>query len=203
MSKEYEKFLDSKKLKSTTVGFEAQSVSEKLYAFQAEIVRWACKKGRAAIFADCGLGKTVMQLEWAREVVAHTGGDVLIVARLAVAPQTIKEASAILGLTITQCRSDADVKPGINICNYEMLHALDPSRFAGIVLDESSILKNFMGKTKQELIHAFSETQYRLCCTATPSPNDYTELGTHAEFLGYCSRTEMLSEYFCHDGGDK
>ena len=148
-----------------------------------------------------GLGKTRMQTEWAMNIHRLDGGNVLMLAPLAVAPQTVREA-AELGYNITLCRTQDDVQPGLNITNYDMLHAFEPSQFSGAVLDESSILKSFTGKVRTNLIESFSETPYRLACTATPAPNDFMEIGNHAEFLGVMSRTEMLSMYFVHDGGD-
>src|SRR5262249_54119670 len=138
----YEAFLQSKKAAFSTSGIEIEiaEIHEKLFPWQREIVQWALRKGRAAIFADCGLGKTFLQLEWGRIVSEATSGDVLILAPLAVAAQTVSEGRK-LGVTVTLCRSQADVQPGINITNYEMLMHFDASHFAGIVLDESSILK--------------------------------------------------------------
>ena len=172
-----------------------------LFDFQKDIVRWALRRGRAAIFAGTGLGKTRMQTEWAMHVHKLSGGDVLMLAPLAVAAQTVREA-AELGYEITICRSQDDVRPGLNITNYEMLHNFEPVFFEGVVLDESSILKSFTGKIRTQLIEMFASTPYRLACTATPAPNDFMELGNHAEFLGVMSRTEMLSTYFVHDGGE-
>lgn len=136
-----------------------------------------------------------------RVVHEHIKRDVLILAPLAVAGQTVKEAAAI-GVTVTPCREPEDVRPGLNITNYDRLHKFDASRFGGVVCDESSIIKNFAGATLRQLMDAFRDTPYKLCCTATPAPNDWTELGNHAEFLGVCSRSEMLSEFFVHDGGE-
>jgi superfamily II DNA or RNA helicase len=172
-----------------------------LFPFQRELVTWAARRGRAALFADTGLGKTAMQLDWARLVAQHAGGDILILAPLAVAAQTVREGER-LGIPVRICRSADDIEPGINITNYDRLHKFDPSRFVGVVLDESSIIKHHDAKTLARLLEAFRDTPFKLCATATPSPNDYTELGTHAEFLGICSRVEMLAEYFVHDGGD-
>ena len=172
-----------------------------LFPHQRDIVRWALKKGRAAVFAGTGLGKTIMQLEWAKHVHTHSGGNVLILAPLAVASQTVREGQKI-DLNINLCRQQSDVKSGINITNYEMLHKFNPDEFEGIVLDESSILKSFDGKMRTEIIESFRNTPFRLACTATPAPNDYMELGNHSEFLGVMSRTEMLSMFFVHDGSD-
>lgn len=197
----YEEFLASKRLVAAPAGFDAGTIPPMLFEYQRDVVRWACKRGRAAIFSRYGTGKTPMQLAWAEQVCLHTSGAVLILAPLAVAQQTKREGEKF-GIPVTVCRSQADVKTGINISNYEMLPHFDPSHFAGIVLDESSILKSFEGKTRTAIIEAFSRTPYRLACTATPAPNDHMELGNHAEFLGIMSRTEMLSTFFVHDGGD-
>jgi len=197
----YQAFLNSKRLVAAAVGFDAGEIPAMLFEYQRDVVSWSCKRGRAAIFSRYGTGKTPMQLAWAEQVVKHTGKDVLILAPLAVAQQTRREGEKF-GIPVNVCRSQADVKPGINITNYEMLPHFDPSHFAGVVLDESSILKSFDGKTRTMLIEAFSRTPYRLACTATPAPNDHMELGNHAEFLGIMSRTEMLSTFFVHDGGD-
>lgn len=168
-----------------------------LFDHQKALVTWALRRGRCAIFADTGLGKTRMEISWAH----HVGGDVLIMAPLAVAEQTVREGASI-GIAVNHIREDADHRPGINIVNYERLHKIDPRRYKGIVLDESSIIKHHDAKTLRLLMEAFGPTQFKLCATATPAPNDWTELGTHAEFLGICSRSEMLSEYFVHDGAE-
>ncbi len=198
---EYEEFLQEKSTVWQSCGFEAKEFNDFMYDFQRDTVRWALAKGRAAIFADCGLGKTIMQLEWARQVHMHTGGNVLILAPLAVADQT--EAEGLLfGINVTVCASAEDIRPGINITNYEKLDKFKDVELSGVVLDESSILKSFTGKIRTTLIERFASVPYRLACTATPAPNDYMELGNHAEFLGVMSRNEMLSMYFVHDGGD-
>ena len=172
-----------------------------LFDFQAALVRWALRRGRAAVFADTGLGKSRMQLAWADAIHRETGHDVLILAPLAVAAQTVIEGSEI-GVSVRQCRDGSEVEPGITITNYDRLHRFDASRFGAVVLDESSIIKHHTSKTLATLLDAFAQTPFKLCATATPAPNDWTELGTHAEFLGICTQTEMLAEYFVHDGGD-
>lgn len=199
----YSDFIESKTKISESHGFtvDADSLHPGLFPFQRDIVRWALAKGRAAIFADCGLGKTVMQLVWADQVCKHTEKPVLILAPLAVAAQTASEASRF-GLWAKVVESGNDIGAGINITNYEKLDRFDTSVFGGVVLDESSILKSFTGKVRTQLINRFARTPYRLACTATPAPNDYMELGNHAEFLGVMSRNEMLSMYFVHDGGE-
>lgn len=200
---QYEEFLLAKARRVDAAGFDVQpaDINPALFDFQREIVRWAVKKGRAAIFADTGLGKTLQQCEWARLVAEHTGGRVLIAAPLCVSQQTVEEA-AKFGITVRHVRDQSQVGDGICITNYEMLHHFDPAAFAGVVLDESSILKNQTGKTRQMIIDMFSRTPYRLSCTATPSPNDFMELGNQAEFLGVMSAVEMFAMYFIHDGGD-
>lgn len=169
-----------------------------LFPFQRDLTQWALKKGRAAIFADTGLGKTAMQLEWSRIVSARMG-RVLILTPLAVAQQTVAE-----GIRFgDECNYLTEDDPAISVVvtNYDRIHRFDPAQFGGVVLDESSILKNMDGKTRNLLIEMFAETPFKLCCSATPAPNDFTELGNHSEFLGAKSRVEMLSEYFVHDGG--
>jgi superfamily II DNA or RNA helicase len=199
----YQEFLKSKEFKFEAVGFEVdrEKLNKNLFEYQKDILIWALRKGRSALFEDCGLGKTLQQLEWANKVARHTGGKVLILTPLAVAKQTVREGIKF-GIDVNLCRSQKDVKEGINITNYEMLHKFDTKEFTGIVLDESSILKSFSGKIRNEIIGSFKNTPYKLACTATPAPNDYMELGNHAEFLGVMSRTEMLAMYFVHDGGD-
>jgi hypothetical protein len=199
---QYQQFLHHKKFSDPLTGHEPGLLSPVLFDFQRDIVRWAIRRGRAAIFADCGLGKTLMQVEWAKHVIRHTGGDVLILAPLAVSAQTIREAYTMLRFPVRLCASQDDVGHGANITNYEKLHNFDPSHFTGVVLDESSIIKHHTSKTRDQLLASFSGTPYRLACTATPSPNDYMELGNHSEFLGVMSRSEMLSMFFIHDGGD-
>ena len=199
--RDYISFLRSKEIKSQSAGFEPRSTNPLLFDWQNDIVRWALMKGRAAIFADCGLGKTAMQLQWASEVSAHTEKPVLICAPLAVAAQTQREGIKF-GVPVTVCRKQKDVQPGVNITNYEMLTHFDASAFSGVVLDESSILKDATSSTRKLLTDTFRNTPYKLCCTATPSPNDYMELGTHSDFLGVMTQPEMLSTFFCHDGGN-
>lgn len=200
---EYQEFLKSKLITSLPTGFDvsADDLPANLYEYQRDLVRWACKRGKAALFTMTGTGKTAMQVSWADAVHKHTGGNVLILAPLAVAKQTVHEAEKF-GIHVHYCRHAVDVCKGVNITNYEMLHHFDDCEFAGIVLDESSILKAFNGKTRNIIIERSQSIHYRLACTATPSPNDYMELGNHAEFLGVMSYTEMLATYFVHDGGE-
>ncbi len=197
----YEKFLDSKQVAVKAFGFTVKDcdINQMLFPFQRAIVKWAIHRGRAAIFADCGLGKTFMQLEWARLIHIKTGKPTLILAPLAVAGQTVNEA-AKLGNNIEYCRLQMDANGVIdNITNYEMLANFNMSHYGGIVLDESSILKNYTGKTKQLILHMTSDMEYRLACTATPAPNDQLELGNHSEFLGIMPSREMIQEYFVND----
>jgi DNA modification methylase len=196
--KTYEEVIEAKKHKVLTAGFEPMPFTAPLFEWQKMVVTWAIRQGRAALFAECGLGKTPMQLEWADQVCRHTGGSVLILAPLAVSPQTVAEGKKF-GIEVTHCREQSDVKPGVNITNYERLDKFSPEMFAGVVLDESSILKSFQGKTRIMLTESFAKTPYRLCCTATPAPNDYTEMGQHADFLGVCSPAQMLATYFIND----
>lgn len=197
----YTDFLKKKVIEDKPSGFEPPDLNENLFHFQSDIVRWALRRGRAAIFADCGLGKTLMQLEWANQVAIKTGGKVLILAPLAVAEQTVNEGKRF-GIEAKHCHDQSEVEPGITVTNYQKLHRFDPSEFVAVVLDESSILKSFDGATRTTIIESFRETPYRLACTATPAPNDFMELGNHCEFLGVMSRVEMLSMFFFHDGGD-
>lgn len=197
----YEEFLKSKSVRAPSCGITktAEEISQDvpgLFDYQRDITRWALAKGRAAIFAGTGLGKTRMQLAW-----AHYIGRVLILAPLAVSAQTAEEGCK-MGIPVTTCNSQNDVQPGINITNYEKMDHFDFSKFDGVVLDESSILKSQTGKVRTSLIERCQAVPYRLCCTATPAPNDYMELGNHAEFLGVMKATEMLAMYFCHDGGE-
>ena len=197
----YADFLARKALVAVPTGLaDVPALNPALFGYQRDIVTWALRRGRAAIFADCGMGKTLMQLEWARCVCEATGGNALILTPLAVAQQTVAEA-ARFGIVAAVSR-DGTLHPGVTVANYEMLHKFDATAFAGVVLDESSILKSYSGRTRTAIIDAFQSTPFRLACTATPAPNDHMELGNHAEFLGTLTRTEMLATFFCHDGGE-
>lgn len=201
----YQSFISEKLAHTKTDGIDVRrddfDARYSLMPHQGDLAAWALRRGRAAIFADTGLGKTRMQLAWADAVSAHAGRPVIILCPLAVAPQTVAEGAAI-GVGVTHCREAADVRGGINVINYDRLHLIDPEQFAGVVLDESSIIKHHASKTLAALLDAFRHTPFRLCATATPAPNDWVELGTHAEFLGLRTRAEMLAEYFVHDGGE-
>lgn len=204
MTDAYRQFVDRKLSRVPPTGLVnagAVQLPAGLFDFQSALTTWALRRGRAAIFADTGLGKSRMQLAWADAVHCEAGHDVLILAPLAVAAQTVAEGGEI-GVAVTHCRDGADVRPGLNITNYDRIHRFDCSRFGAVVLDESSIIKHHTSKTLALLLEAFEQTPFKLCATATPAPNDWTELGTHAEFLGICTQTEMLAEYFVHDGGD-
>ena len=196
----YSEFLEKKQKTHILSGFDVNEneLNKSMFDFQKFICKRALKAGKYAIFADCGLGKTLMQIEWANQVNKYTNKPVLILAPLAVAGQTIKEGAKF---HIDVCKYDGSNAP-IQISNYEQLENIDCSLFSGIVLDESSILKNFEGSTKRLILDLFAKTPYKLACTATPSPNDPMELGNHSEFLDVMSRNEMLAMYFVHDGGE-
>lgn len=197
----YQDFISGKFKQHQSSGIDVELPDCGLFPHQFDLVKWALRKGRAAIFADTGLGKSRMQITWADQVVKNTNGSVMILAPLAVAQQTVEEAKSI-GVDINHCREPEQLKHGINITNYDRIHKFDCSIFTGVVLDESSIIKHHDAKTLKTLLESFGETKFKLCATATPAPNDWTELGTHAEFLGVRSRNEMLSEFFLHDAAN-
>ena len=199
MKQGYKEFLQQKQKSIVLSGFDIDEgeLNSHLFDFQKFIVKRALKAGKYAIFADCGLGKTIMQLEWAHRVNMQTGKPVLILAPLAVAGQTIKEGEKF-NIPVVKYDGVSDIQ----ISNYEQLENIDCSIFGGVVLDESSILKNFEGSTKKLILDSFIKTPYKLACTATPSPNDPMELGNHSEFLDLMGRNEMLAMYFVHDGGE-
>jgi DNA modification methylase len=193
---EYETFLESKTSYHGSFGIEVskQKINRMLFPFQKDLTQWSIRKGRAAIFADSGLGKTFMQLEFARLV----GKKTIIFAPLTVCKQTVNEAKK-LKIDVKYIRSMDDIDSDISITNYEMIDHIKSEYFETVVLDESSILKSINSKTREKLIQAFARTPYRLCCTATPAPNDIAEIANHAEFLGILTREEMLATYFVHD----
>ena len=198
----YEEFVMAKRRHEVATGHQPSELNEHLFDFQHAIVSWAIRRGRAAIFADTGLGKTLMQLSWADEVALHTGGTVLVLAPLAVSEQTIEQGSTF-GIDVKRVpQGGSPDSPGVWITNYERMDSIDFSELHGLVLDESSILKSHDGKTRQRIIAAAQSVPYRLSCTATPSPNDFEELGNQCEFLGVMTRTEMLATYFVNDTGD-
>jgi len=199
---DYEAFVKSKRRSEIATGHKPGELNDHLFDFQHAIVSWAVRRGRAAIFADTGLGKTLMQLAWADEVASHTGGIVVILAPLAVSEQTIEQGKTF-GIDVKRIpHGEAPTEPGIWITNYERIDAIDFTELHGIVLDESSILKSHTGKTRTAIIESCQSVPYRLSCTATPSPNDFDELGNQCEFLGVMTRTEMLATYFVNDTGD-
>lgn len=199
MNEDYLSFVQSKRKSITDAGFDCKSIPDFLFSYQKQIVQKALKRGRFAIFAECGLGKTPMQLVWADQVAEYTGKPVLILAPLAVAAQTVREGKKF-GIDVHHSR-DGSVKR-TTITNYEHIDKYHAGQFAGIVLDESSILKNYAGKLRNEITAFAKSIPYRLSATATPAPNDFVEFGTQAEFLSICTHTEMLANYFVHDGGD-
>lgn len=178
------------------------SIPSALFPHQSALTAWALRRGRSAIFADTGLGKMLMELAWADAVRKHTKQPIIGLCPLAVAAQIAAEGVRF-GIEVTVCREAGDVNPGgINVTNYDRAHKFDLSQFGGVFLDESSVIKHHDTRTFAGLAAAFKATPFKLCATATPAPNDWTELGTHAEFLGICTRQEMLAEFFTHDGGD-
>jgi len=198
-TQEYDQFIRAKSRKAESFGFEPFPITAPLFDWQRQVVEWAVRKGRAALFEDCGLGKTIQQIEWAHQVMLKTSGKVLILTPLAVAHQTAAEATKF-GIRAAVVESGEQCGgTGIYITNYEKLDHFDGIDFAGVVLDESSILKSFQGKLRRKLTTRFADTRFRLCCTATPSPNDYTEFGQHADFLGICSPAQMLATFFIND----
>lgn len=198
---EYEEFLSSKFVIAHGDGIDAGALPPQLFPFQRDAVTWALNRGRAALFLDTGLGKSFCQLAWAARVAEYSGGRVLILAPLAVAAQTIREGVKI-GIHVEYVRDQSEVdraEARIVITNYDRLGKFDAGTFSGVVLDESSILKSFMGATKRALLELFANTRFRLACTATPAPNDHLELGNHAEFLGVLTSHEMIARWFITD----
>lgn len=198
---DYASFIASKAHVGSETGFDPTYMPDTMFPFQRAIVEWAVRKGRAAIFADCGLGKTLMQLVWAENVARHTGGRVLILTPLAVAFQTVREGERF-GIEVVHRREGLKDADRLIVTNYERLHHFMPDDFQGVVCDESSILKNFDGETRKAVTDFMRQRPYRLLCTATAAPNDYIELGTSSEALGEFSRVAMLAQFFTHDGGE-
>lgn len=199
----YREFLNNKRMEDVPTGIkDVPELNPMLFPFQRDIVRWALKRGRACIFSECGTGKTIMQLSWAHQVADYTGGSVLIIAPLAVSTQTIREGQKF-GIDVELLNADNAGSPGVYITNYEKIHKYDLFSFSGIVLDESSILKSYTGKFRTEIIENTRTVKFRLACTATPAPNDFTELGNHAEFMGVASRAEMMAMFFINDAQNK
>ena len=201
MKNDYNEFLKSKSIEFQGVGFTPDKLNKYLFPFQKAITEWSLQKGRSAVFADCGLGKTLIELAWADAIVNKTNENVLIVTPLSVSYQEMRESKKF-HVPHTEQSRDGSIKDKITITNYEMLDKFNPDDFIGIAIDESSIIKSFDGKTRNLIISKFNPVKYKLACTATPSPNDYMELGNHAEFLGIMTYMEMLSKYFYHDGGE-
>jgi hypothetical protein len=202
MSAAYEAFLHRKAITDPHTGLtDIPSLPESLFPFQKDITAWALRRGRAALFAGTGLGKSFMELAWADAIHRETGRDVIHLAPLAVSAQLVREAEK-WGIAAHHVRDASDVRPGINITNYQKIEHFDLSRFGGVILDESSILKSVDGHYRTRLIEQCAQIPFRLAATATPAPNDFMELGNHAEFLGVMSYTDMLATFFVHDGGD-
>jgi len=198
----YQEFIASKQLKSFDAGFNYDCTHDWIFDYQRACVEWACKRGKAALFLDTGLGKTNCELAWAEAVEEYTQKPVLILAPLCVSKQIQQEAERF-NFDVIGVRENSQIKErGIYVTNYENLHNIDCGAFAGVVLDESSILKGLDGKLRKRITESFRQTPYRLSASATPSPNDYMELGTQSEFLGIMSHVEMLATFFIHDGAD-
>ena len=199
---DYQEFLRRKARLDPPTGIDCDvELHPQIFPHQVDIVRWALKRGRAAIFAGTGLGKSIMELSWGNAVSSHTDKPVLLFAPLAVASQMIREADK-WGFKATQVAEQSDVVPGINVTNYQKMEHFDLSQFGGVILDESSIMKHHNGHYRTKLIQECQIVPFRLAATATPAPNDFMELGNHAEFLGVMSYTDMLATFFIHDGGD-
>lgn len=199
---DYAAFLAGKSQLGTAAGFEPVWLPDCLFDFQRHLVGWAVRKGRAAVFADCGLGKTIMELVWAENVVRRANGRVLVLTPLAVAPQFVAEGGRF-GVGVTHSRDGKVGGPGVYVANYERLHLFDPGDFAGAVCDESSILKHWSGATQKAVTRFLSKLPFRLLGTATPAPNDFVELGTASEALGDLTHTDMLATFFRQLGDDE
>jgi len=203
MKQDYSEFIQSKiiSIDDSGIDIELSDLNDYLFDWQKDIVKFALKKGKCALFTMTGTGKTLMQVEYAKHIHDYTNSPILILSPLAVSHQTIREGLKI-DVNINLCETQSDIINGINIANYEKLHNFDPSKFSGIILDESSILKSKSGHYRNYIIDSFRNTPFKLACTATPAPNDFMELGNHSEFIGVLSYSEMLSSFFIHDGGD-
>lgn len=194
----YRDFIASRAVAPQMRGIPAKEIAAPLKAHQREVIRFAMERGASAAFLDTGLGKSLIELEFARQCAEETGKPSLILTPLAVSGQMVREGQKF-GIDARQIREQSQVGAGVMVANYERLGKLDPTCFGAVVLDESSILKSFAGKTRGMLMEAFDGARFKLCATATPSPNDHTELGNHAEFLGVMLREEMLSKWFIND----
>jgi superfamily II DNA or RNA helicase len=203
MRRDYESFIATKHAATLTTGFELpiEYINQQAFDWQRRVIQWSLKRGRAALFLDTGLGKTISQLAWAEQVAGHTGGRVLLHCPIGVRQQTKREAEKFgIECDVAICDDDTNMpSTGIVIANYEKLHKFNTKKFDGVVLDESSILKSFSGAIKRSLCENWKHTDFRLACTATPSPNDHMELGNHAQFLGIMNSNEMLSRWFYND----
>ena len=200
---EYDEFIRNKSQWDVGNGFEPGAINSNLFDWQADIVRYACMRGRFGGYEDCGLGKSVQQLESARLINEHTGRPVMIFAPLAVAEQTKREARKFdIQAEVRVCKDQSHIGNCINVANYERLHLFEPDKFGGVLLDEGSILKSIDGKIRGQLLNDWQCVPYRQSWSATPAPNDFMEIGNQAEFLGVMKRSEMLATFFVHDGGD-
>lgn len=198
----YQNYVSNKTFSHLEAGITDEPwLPKDIFDFQADCVKWALRRGRAALYLDTGLGKTITQLTWAANVSEFTGQPVLVVAPLCVAQQTVREGFKF-GIESTYIREPTELNESIHVTNYEMLKNFKPEDYSGIVLDESSILKGMDGRMRKQITEFATSIPYRLSCTATPSPNDYMELGTQSEFLGIMSQVEMLAMFFIHDGSD-
>jgi superfamily II DNA or RNA helicase len=199
---DYRSFIESKRKTLRPFGFtlNKEKINRRLFPWQRDVVEWALRRGRAALFEDCGLGKTLQQLEWAAHVWRFSGKPVVVHCPVGVRSQTKAEAEKFeIAASVAVVDEQGGVIDGINLVNYEKMHKFNPSLWGGVVLDESSVLKSFTGSTKRQLIDAYRSTPYRLACTATPAPNDFMELGNHADFLGVLDFNDMLSRWFIND----
>lgn len=194
---DYTEFLQAKAQIGTRDGFAPVWMPDFLFDFQSSMVEWALLQGRAGIFEDCGMGKTIQELVWGENVVRKTGGKVLLLTALAVAGQIVREADKF-GIKATRS-TDGTAHPGITVANYERLHMFSPSDFTGVICDESSILKSFAGARRGEITDFMRKMRYRLLATATAAPNDFVELGTSSEALGYLGHMDMLNRFFKND----
>lgn len=205
MSSNYNNFINQKMFVDVPTGIkhaDELTYNDNLFPFQKDIVKWALRRGRACIWSGCGTGKTIMELEWAMHVVDYTDKPVIIFAPLAVSEQTANDEAPKFGYDCRIVASQKDIRKGINITNYEKLDKFDLSVMGGVVLDESGIIKHHAGKIRNAMIEQAQRVPFRLGCTATPAPNDFMEIGNHAEFVGVMKYREMLSMFFVHDGGD-
>jgi len=194
----YKAYLEKKSSDKTSCGFSPRFMPDYLFDFQKDLIDWAIRKGKAALFADCGLGKSIMEMSWAENIIQKTNGNILLITPIAVGSQMKKEAEKF-GIENIDRSKDGNIHEKITITNYERLHYFNPSDFTGIILDESSILKNFNGATKNKINIFVRKIKYRLLATATAAPNDFIELGTSSEALGNMGYMDMLAKFFKND----